>query len=386
MLKKNKLSSELLQLLIISAILVLLAFFIFLLTKISFLFVPIKTLISMVLIPFLIAGFLYYVFKPILYFMEEKFKMKKSLAIWLIFIISFLGISLILASFLPKIISQLTSLINSSISNLSEQQLWLDKIIKESDFQNFAKKIDLYKQLESLNISYTNILENILKGLTGSVGSIVTVIADFVMIIIMIPIFLYYMLMDAEKFVPFIRQSFLRHDRQNLLSLIEKINYLIGRYVTGTILDVTIIFFAALIVYMILGIPYAFLFSLIAAIFNLIPYVGPYVGVLPLILTTVWERPLVTAIAVVYVLVVQQIDANLIQPKIIGDAVQIHPLTVMVLMMVAGPLYGIIGMVIAVPLYAIVKEIVKFYAEIYWKKQERKLEKTTKLFASSLEE
>ena len=142
-------------------------------------------------------------------------------------------------------------------------------------------------------------------------------------------------------------------------------NHTISRYISGVALDALLVFIVVFIGYMVLGIPYAFLFALFAGVTNLIPYAGPYIGVLPMIVTVAFNRPVTALIAVIYVLVLQQLDGNLVYPKIVGSAVKVHPVTVMILMLISGSLYGILGMIIAVPAYCLVKEIVKFANSLY---------------------
>ena len=88
-----------------------------------------------------------------------------------------------------------------------------------------------------------------------------------------------------------------------------------------------------------------------------------------------FTQPWTAVLAVAYVLILQQIDGNLVYPKIVGNAVRVHPVTVMVLMLVSGSLYGILGMIIAVPVYSLVKEIVKFLAGLWHNHREQEKKK-----------
>jgi predicted PurR-regulated permease PerM len=152
-------------------------------------------------------------------------------------------------------------------------------------------------------------------------------------------------------------------------------NATMSKYIFGLAVDVAFIFVTVLIGYLVIGIPYAFLFALFSAVTTLIPYLGPYIGVTPVVLAVAWAHPWTALIAVVYVLIIQQLDGNLIYPKIVGTAVHVHPVTVMILMLVMGDLFGLLGMVVAVPGYALVKEIVKFIAGIYQNAKAHRQEK-----------
>ncbi|MFC4651341.1 AI-2E family transporter [Lactococcus nasutitermitis] len=341
------------------------ALLVFLLTKIGFIFQPLRTLLTLLFIPFIIAGFLYYIFHPIVLFMEKKLKIKRVFGALIIIVILLGAIVLIVASIIPSIISQLTGLINTTAKLFPELRRWIEEMSKNPRFHTIYEQIDVNSLINRLNISYTDVLHNLLNSITISIGSIVSVISSIVMVMILVPILLYYMLKDGEKVIPFLREHVIVEDRLGLFDLLENMNKTISRYISGVAIDASFVFVTVFIGYTIMGIPYAFLFALFAGITNIIPYAGPYIGVLPMVLAVAFNHPITALIAVIYVLVLQQIDGNVIYPKIIGTAVKIHPVTVMILMLITGSLYGIIGMIIAVPAYSLIKEIVKFATGLY---------------------
>ena len=336
---------------------------IFLLSQIDFVFQPIKTLLTLLFVPFIIAGFLYYVFNPVVTFMEEKLRIKKVL-----------GIFIVLLLILGMIIFAIASVIPTGKA-YPQVRAWIEGLQHNPRFAQIYDQLDVNSLVEKLNLSYTDILHNLLNSITVSVGSIVGIITSIVMVMILVPILLYYMLKDGEKIIPFLKENVLTEDRLNIFELLENMNHTISRYISGVALDALLVFIVVFIGYMVLGIPYAFLFALFAGVTNLIPYAGPYIGVLPMIVTVAFNRPVTALIAVIYVLVLQQLDGNLVYPKIVGSAVKVHPVTVMILMLISGSLYGILGMIIAVPAYCLVKEIVKFANSLYnnHKAEQRKI-------------
>jgi predicted PurR-regulated permease PerM len=334
-------------------------------TRVSWLFNPITILISSILVPFLIAGFLFYVFNPIINYLGKKIKLKRSIGILIAILLVLGAYALIIGIAIPNLINELTNLINSSIKLYPEVQKWILKTVQSDQFSKISDRFNLQAAFDSLSSSYTKILQNILKGLTSSIGSVVGAIVSVFLTLFLVPIFLYYFLKDSHKMLPFIRKSILIEDKYNLIGLLTKLNATISRYIFGLAIDASFVFVMAMIGYFIIGIQYAFLFALFAAVTNLIPYIGPYIGVIPVILTEAFDHPIKALIAVAYVLVVQQIDGNVVFPKVVGYAIKVHPLTVMVLMMIAGSLYGLLGMVVVVPTYAMIKEIVRFTVELY---------------------
>ena len=325
-------------------------------TQIGFVFKPVTALFSLVFSPFIIAGFLYYVFNPVVLYLEKKFKLP---SIWGIVIVFILLIGLFVytvVSLVPNVITQLSGLISASGSLVPNLQKWVDRLSQNPAF----KDVDFKALIDKANISYMDVLQNLLSGVTFSLSNVVGVISKVVMIIGLVPILLFYMLKDGKNMLPFLKKTILKRDKLNIASLLDDMNKTISKYISGASIDCLFIFVTVFISYLIIGIPYAFLFAVFAAITNLIPYLGPYIGLTPVVLSVGFAHPVQALIAIVVVLVLQQLDGNIIYPRVVGSAVEIHPVTIMVLMLVAGSLYGLVGMLIAVPFYSLVKEVVKF--------------------------
>ncbi|MDR0298464.1 MAG: AI-2E family transporter [Streptococcaceae bacterium] len=333
--------------------------------QINFVLTPLWVLMSNIFIPLIIAGFLYYVFNPMIVWLEKKIRLPRflgSILSLLVVVGAYVGIATVI---IPAIVNELTGLVNSAIKAYPDVKNWITDLVNSNQFKTLSDQINLSKTLNNLASSWTGILQNLLNGTTKSLGSILSVIAQIAVTLILIPIFLYYLLKDGEKMLPFIQKNVLREDKYDIARLLVKLNATLSKYVFGLAIDVLFVFVMAFIGYTIIGVPYAFLFALFAAVMNLVPYVGPYIGVIPVVLTLVWTHPITTLIAVAYVLIVQQIDGNVVYPRVVGSAVHVHPVTVMILMLLAGSLYGILGMIVAVPTYALIKEIVKFVVELY---------------------
>ena len=99
--------------------------------------------------------------------------------------------------------------------------------------------------------------------------------------------------------------------------------------------------------YLLIGVDYAFLFGVIAGLTNLIPYLGPYLGLAPALIYTFFDSPTRALLCIVVVIIVQQIDGNVIYPNVIGKSLNIHPLTIILILLVAGNLSGILGVFLA---------------------------------------
>ena len=308
---------------------------------------PVISVVNTILIPFLIAGFLYYIANPLVVFLEKYLKLNRVLGVLLTLTILFGSIVLAVIYLLPILVTQLTS--------------WINDLAQNPVFKN----LNIQSTLQQLNLSYIDILRNILNGVTNSLGSVVSAVINTIFIIIMTPIFLVYFLLDGHKLLPMLERSILKRDKLNISSLLKNLNATVSRYISGISIDAVIIGCLAYIGYSTIGIKYALVFAIFSSLANLIPYVGPSIGLIPMIISHAFTDPKRMLIAVIYMLIVQQIDGNILYPRIVGGVMKVHPITIMVLLLLSSNIYGIIGMIVAIPTYSIIKEIVKFLANLY---------------------
>ena len=334
---------------------------------------PFVTVVNTIMIPFLLGGFFYYITNPVVTFLEKRCKINRLIGV-LVTLCALIGAIVVgVVYLLPILINQLTSLIISSQNIYSRLQDLIIDLSMNPVFQN----IDIQKTIQQLNLSYVDILQNILNSVSNSLGSVLSALFSTVLILIMTPVFLIYFLLDGHKLLPMLERTVLKHDKLNLSSLLTNLNTTIARYISGIAIDAVIIGCLAYIGYSVIGLKYALVFAIFSGIANLIPYVGPSIGLIPMVIANVFTDPHRMLIAVAYMLIIQQIDGNVLYPRIVGGVMKVHPITILVLLLLSSNIYGVIGMVVAVPTYSIFKEITKFLAKLYENHKEAKeLEKT----------
>lgn len=340
--------------------LLILATLIFVSTKIDFIFKPIGTFFSTLFAPVLIAGFLYYLLNPIVNLLEKRVKLKRIYGIILVFLLLIGALVLLIGSVIPSLVSQISSLAESTPSFIASVEKW----IREMAQSPFFKQIDLQAQFDKLDISYGNIIQRFLSSLSNSIGSIVGQVANATMIIVTAPFILFYMLKDGNRLVPNIERFFPKNRREQIVDLLGKLNYTLSKYISGQAIECVFVATFTFIGYLIIGVDYAFLFGVIAGVTNLIPYLGPYLGLMPAVLVTVFDSPLKALLCGVVVLIVQQLDGNIIYPNVIGKTLAIHPLTIILVLLVAGNIAGLLGIFLGVPFYAVCRVLVTFIVKL----------------------
>ncbi|ANZ68991.1 AI-2E family transporter [Pediococcus claussenii] len=334
-------------------------------TKIKFLFTPFGTFINTVFTPLILATFLYYMLNPLvkllMHIKFKKFKIGRTWAVTIVFIAFFALIAFSISSFLPVIIKQISQLISNLPSIATDLQKGSQKLLEHSWF----KKIDLDPYVKQLNGKMGSYAQTILTSMTSSLGTIISTLTSVTIILITVPVVLFYMLKDGYKLKPTVAKFIPKRNQKNVLELFDTMSSTLSSYIGGQVIECLFVGTFTVIGYMIIGQPYGALLGVIAGICNIIPYVGPYIGIFPSLLVAIAKSPTQVVYVIVVVLIVQQIDGNLVYPNVIGKSLQIHPLTIIILLLAAGKISGVFGMILAIPFYAILKVLVGFFHKIW---------------------
>lgn len=321
-------------------------------TKINFIFKPIGTMFTTMFAPILISGFLYYCFKPVVSFLERK-GLGKTLSVTIVMLLLVGIIVLSISSLIPNLINQIAALTKKMPQFITMVEAWADQVSHHPMLQN----VDIQSYIDKWNLSLGSIAQSTFNGLSTGIGSIVSSVAGIAMLVVTVPFILFYMLKDGHKFIPAIEPYLPTKHKNEMIELLSKMGETISKYISGQMIECLFVGVSTSLGYMLIGVDYAFLFGFIAGMTNMIPYIGPYIGLAPAVFITVFSDPWKAALACVVVLVVQQIDGNIIYPNVIGKSLDIHPLTIIIILLVAGNLAGLLGMILGVPFYAVCKTI-----------------------------
>ena len=210
--------------------------------------------------------------------------------------------------------------------------------------------IDFIKSFVERIFEFSPILINTLSGFAVEIWNIV------LGIIISI-----YMLFERKSFIRRGKKLLYAYLHENTAETVcagfKKTHEIFGRFVNGKILDSIIIGILCFIGTTILNIPYAPLVSLIVGLTNVIPYFGPFLGAIPSAVIVFLNSPVKCLWFILFVFLLQQLDGNVIGPKILGQSIGVSSFWIITSLLIMGGLYGVIGMVIAVPLYAIINYV-----------------------------
>ncbi|MDU1538100.1 AI-2E family transporter [Paraclostridium tenue] len=323
--------------------------------------------------PFIIGGVIAYLLNFILVFVEDKLlskekfnnlkpKSKRALGLLVTYIVAFILIYLFVQFVLPQLVSSIMGLVNDIpmyIANLSD-------LITSYTHDLNVNKEQLNLAVDKLT-DLINYFISVAAGLIPVLGEALRIVASSVWNIILGFIVSIYLLIDKEKFFGLGRKVifavFSEKHAKRTLELIDRSNDTFGRFLSGKIIDSAIIGVLTFIVLTIFKMPYVLLISVIIGITNIIPFFGPFFGAIPATIIILFVSPVKALWFILIIIIIQQIDGNIIGPKILGDSIGISAFWILFSLLVAGKVLGLVGMIIGVPLFAIVYSIIKEVVE-----------------------
>lgn len=318
-----------------------------------------------------------YLLCPVASFFEEKlshFKKISRFARPLSVLITSLAVlaffSLLCAVLLPQLITSVSELAGS-LPRLVEAQLQRLQKFLASNNQFASKSTELIESAENMLVTWikTNLLNTVYNIATSvmTVGSaIINLLLSFIIMI--------YLLLDRERYINQCRKMFhtvSRNERFNeaVHDTLHQANKMFGGFISGKLIDSLIVGVICFVFMLILRMPYALIISVIVGVTNVIPMFGPFIGAIPSAFLLLLVSPKQCIIFLIFIIVLQQVDGNVIGPRIIGDSIGLSALYITIAILIFGSLFGFIGMIIGVPLFATVYYVVKRVAEYSLRKR-----------------
>jgi predicted PurR-regulated permease PerM len=336
------------------------AILILVITQMSFILEPIGKFFGSVFVPIVVSGFVFYLLNPVVVLLEKikigNWHVPRGLAIAFVMLLFVFVLAGALFALVPALITQLTNLANSIPQLVAEVQT-LAKTVQSWDW---VQRIGVEVDLKSLQKQLASIAESFVSGTATGLTSVIGTITSITVTAITVPVMTIYMLHDGHKLSPFIQRVIPRGREGHVAEILSRMNQTIQKYISGQAIEMVFVGVFTAIGYSLIGTKYGLLLGVIAGITNIIPYVGPYIGIVPALFVAFTMSPWMIVKVIIVVLVVQQIDGNLIYPRIIGQSLNIHPMTIIVLLLAAGNIAGIGGMILAIPTYAVLRTVVVY--------------------------
>ncbi|MCJ8006561.1 AI-2E family transporter [Lederbergia wuyishanensis] len=323
-------------------------------TKIRFIFTPLVIIVKTLFPPILLAGVLYYILRPAVNFLSRKIPRTLSIVIMFIAIAGLATGAVLLIG--PELQKQFNLLIENIPAYAQNIQIWATSLTEKNWFVQFQQSN--YFSVEKFTDQFEQNASMILQGFGSKIAGTVGFIANMVMIFALVPFVLFFMLKDGKHAPKFLEKILPKRHQKEADEILEEMDGALSSYIQGQLIVSLCVGTLAFIGYLIIGLDYALILGVLAMLTNVIPFVGPWIGTLPAVIVGLFTSPLQALLVVIVAVVVQQFESNLVSPFVMGKALNMHPLTIIFVLLVAGQFGGLLGLILAVPAYALLKVIV----------------------------
>lgn len=327
-------------------------------------FSPLLIIAKTIFIPLLLAAVLFYITEPLQRFLEKRRVPRwGSILTILISVVALIWVFVAIVG--PPVVQQIDNLVKNTphiakeITNRTEYLLQHRDDLPPQFNDAIEKAID---SVEAVAIVFGKLIVQFFQSVVQTAFTL-----------ILVPFFFIYLLKDHEKLAPFIHKFFSGEKKVWVKKTLHDIHTVLRTYIQGQLLISFLLAVIMYIGYLIIGLEYSLLLVIFAFFMNVIPFIGPWIAFTPALIIGFFQDPMMVVWVSLVTLVAQQIDSNLITPNVMGKTLDIHPLTVITIILAAGNIAGFLGILLAIPAYAVGKAVV---GNVYERRKEIKLAAT----------
>ncbi|MEC9490648.1 MAG: AI-2E family transporter [Halanaerobiales bacterium] len=332
---------------------IILLIIIFLAGQIPYFTVPLTSVLSFVLLPLLFSGFLYYLMRPLVIFLQKWIK-NRSLSIVISFLVVIAILTLVFyfgGSIIYQQGRELSQTLSGNYDYIYNFVLGIIENLREyiNIDQEFLEELKLRQRI----FSYANELAQQIS--SYNYMGIFSSITNFGLIIILIPFVLFYLLKDDHKLFNNMMTIVPEANKRKVEKLAVEVDHLLSTFISS---QVVVAFFLGLVMFigfLIIRLPNAAVLAFIAMITSLIPIIGPFFGSLPAVFVAATNSWFLFLGVLITILIAQYLEGNVIRPLVQGRRLEIHPIVVLFVVLSGVYLFGFIGALTAVPLYVVLR-------------------------------
>ena len=325
-----------------------------------------------ILYPFIIGFAIAYLLNFILKFIEnriisEKMRGKsparvRAISMLLTYLVAGTLCYLFVHFVWPELLESIIGLFNFYTNYFNNATVMINKLIEEFNLTPASMEI-----LESKWKELTDFIMNFMTDIIPVIGNTIMVVISSLWNIVLGVIVSIYLLKDKEKFFAISKKItyaiFNREHSYKILELTHRANKIFGKFLGGKILDSFIIAIITFVILTIFKMPYTLLVTVIVGVTNVIPFFGPFFGAIPSVILVRFVSPIKAFWLLIIILIIQQLDGNVIGPKILGDSIGVSAFWILFALLIAGKFLGLVGMLVGVPLFAFFYSIIKDVTE-----------------------
>jgi predicted PurR-regulated permease PerM len=316
------------------------------------------------LVPFFIGILLAYLLLPAVNYLDQHAPkimrsrgMSRPIAIIIVYVVLIAFAAGLISYFVPAIGGQAQTLMEGVPGYIEKVQNLVQYDVP-SLLENIPPDIQSAVQA-NLEKAAGTLVDALQRGLVVTITTLSQTIS-FIIGLVIIPFWLFYVLNDEEKGRRVFTRMMPAEVRGDVRAIARLIDRILSRYIRGQFLLCLLVGGMATIALFALGVNLALLLGTIAGIFEIIPFLGPYLGAIPAVLVALANRPITALWVAVSFAAIQQIENIFLVPRISGNAVRFHPAIVMVIVVVGSELAGLLGVLLAVPVAAVVRDVLRY--------------------------
>ena len=347
-----------------------------------------------ILMPFIYGGVIAYLLAPVCGWFEghlaelanldkkpeqtaEKYrKFFKGISILLSLLAFCLIIYALVAMLVPQVINSILLLIEAMPGYIQTVSDWIEKLVQDNPVMlSYVEQYSADIMDSVQNFAKTNILpniNNIISGVSASLWTMVTMVKNLgIGLIVAVyllnsrKIFRRQMKLVIHALLPYKEYPVREDGKQKeqradwVIREIHILNEYLGGFIKGKLVDSLIIGVICMVFTACTNMPYAVLISVVIGVTNIIPFFGPFIGAIPSAVLILMVSPIQCVYFVIFVIILQQFDGNILGPKILGNTTNLSSFWVLFAILLFGGLFGIVGMVIGVPVFAFIYQLIR---------------------------
>lgn len=331
-------------------------------TRVSYLFTPVLQFLAIVGLPIILAGILYYLMNPVVDFAEKKgIRRIYSIIALFVLVIGLLAWGIIVI--VPKIQEQTLSFVDNFPQYVKVVERTVNDLFSDPIFSQVQEQ--LTASGEKFMNSLTEVIQNVSKTTFQNLGNFFGAVASIVVAVITMPFILFYLLKDGRKLGPYVVSFLPIKLRKPTLKVLGEMNDQVSSYIRGQLTVAFAVAIMFMIGFSIIGLDYAITLGIAAGFLNLIPYLGSFLALVPAVFLGIVGGPVLLVKVLVVFVIEQTIEGRVISPLVLGSQLSIHPVTILLVLLTSGKLFGLVGVILGIPAYAAIKVVISNVFEWY---------------------
>lgn len=304
-----------------------------------------------VLSPFVFGAVIAYLIQPLVKALERKGAPRAAAVLT-----AYISVTLVLAAVSVLVVPNIVRQLNAMLAALPEEARKVEDII-ETAFQRY-RRADLPETVKQVADQAVYRAEETLTALLDSTIEVILGALSKSMYFLLAPVIAYYLTRDYDAIKAKALDLLSPRARTKVVEVISDIDEALSGYVRGQVMLCIIVGALMTVGLWLLRVRFALVLGAVAGIFNVVPYIGPVVGAVPAFAVALFQSPWTLLYVAALVVLIQQLESGLLAPKVIGDSVGLHPITIIFVLLAGGELFGLLGVVAAVPVTAALKVVV----------------------------